>query len=175
MHIGERIRELRQTRRVTKAELQRVTGIHRSTISLIEKGTIKHPSFEHVVKIAQALKVDPTDLVHCEGDRQANGPGRLTSDRANLALQEMATLPTADQEHMADVLKLLVDWHRVSAHGICFSTPEAQSLVMRLARLPKDEKRRTAKLLLWVMDLCEGATEQEVSRKLGLESPPVAD
>lgn len=60
--MGKRIRQLRTARGMTQEALARAAGLTLSTVSRIEKGTIKEPSRGTVRALAAALGVPAEDL-----------------------------------------------------------------------------------------------------------------
>ena len=57
-----RLKDLRKTKGLTQEALQEMTGVDQSTISALESGRIKAPSWEIVVRLARALEVSPEEL-----------------------------------------------------------------------------------------------------------------
>jgi transcriptional regulator with XRE-family HTH domain len=57
-----RLREIREARFVTQAELSERTGITEATISRIEHG-LQSPRISTIRKLAKALGVEPAELV----------------------------------------------------------------------------------------------------------------
>jgi len=55
------VRELRERRLMTQAELAAASGVGLATINRIENGKVA-PSFRTIRAISQALNVDPTTL-----------------------------------------------------------------------------------------------------------------
>lgn len=60
--LGTAISRLRHDRRISQEELAFSTGLHRTSISLIERGC-KSPTFDTIVSIALALSVKPSELI----------------------------------------------------------------------------------------------------------------
>jgi transcriptional regulator with XRE-family HTH domain len=56
------LRDLRLRQGIDYGEMARRTKLHRTSISLIERG-LRHPSFVAVLKMAEALGVDVADLL----------------------------------------------------------------------------------------------------------------
>ena len=56
------LKNYRQERGWSQSELGRKTGIHASTISLIESGRLV-PSETHIAKIARAFRLERSDVV----------------------------------------------------------------------------------------------------------------
>ncbi len=60
--IGANLRRLRESRLLTQAELGAAAGVHRDQVSRIERDEVE-PRFSTIRKLAEALGVDPTELV----------------------------------------------------------------------------------------------------------------
>jgi transcriptional regulator with XRE-family HTH domain len=63
MHIGEKVRKLREDRKWTQADLAKRSGLGQPYISKIENQGIKGPSLGTISSIATALGVDVATLV----------------------------------------------------------------------------------------------------------------
>ncbi|PUE24624.1 hypothetical protein B9Z39_12895 [Limnohabitans sp. JirII-29] len=78
-HLGERLKEMRESKHITQGELAALTlsldsegkGISRAVISLYEKGT-NRPSPKEIRLLCEALKVTPNYLIY--GDEQPFTP-----------------------------------------------------------------------------------------------------
>ena len=72
MALGEQVRRLREDRFLSPSELAEKAGISRNTLYRIESG--QYAAFPRTVrKLADALGVQPTDLVTMEELRTARG------------------------------------------------------------------------------------------------------
>jgi DNA-binding XRE family transcriptional regulator len=60
--LGERLRRLRKAARLTQEELASAAGVECLTVGRIESGD-DSPRYETIVTVADALGVDPTDLL----------------------------------------------------------------------------------------------------------------
>jgi len=56
------LKEIRKQKNLTQDELQAASGVDQTTISGIECGRIKSPSWEIVARLAKALDVTPETL-----------------------------------------------------------------------------------------------------------------
>ena len=65
--IGARIRQLRESAKLTQEALAQVAGIGRVTLVRIEKGA-QSPRYETLVSLAQALRRSMGELLASEGD-----------------------------------------------------------------------------------------------------------
>lgn len=61
--LPDRVRELRQRRMLTQAELAEEAGITESTINRIEQGHAQAPRISTIRKIAKVLDVPAEDLI----------------------------------------------------------------------------------------------------------------
>ena len=66
MTIAEKLKKLRELRRLTTAELAKLSGVHQTTISAIENKRHASPGIETVERLAKALNVSP---LYCFEDR----------------------------------------------------------------------------------------------------------
>lgn len=53
------LREIRHRRGLTQEQLESASGVSQAVISKLERGESVAPTFETVVKLADALRVDP--------------------------------------------------------------------------------------------------------------------
>lgn len=72
--LTNRIREWRNRRRMSLAELGEIVGLSRSEISKLESGN-RRVRADHLVVLAKALKVAPEDLMDKEAVRELIGDG----------------------------------------------------------------------------------------------------
>lgn len=56
------LRTARRLKDITQAQLAEMAGVDQTTISDIERGRNKNPSWETVCRIAKALGVEPMEL-----------------------------------------------------------------------------------------------------------------
>jgi transcriptional regulator with XRE-family HTH domain len=72
--MGKRLREIREAKFITQAELSEMTGIAEATISRIEHG-LQSPRISTIRKLAKALEVEPAALAErpdsCENNKAA--------------------------------------------------------------------------------------------------------
>ena len=60
--FGNVLKQLRQDRGLSQEKLGFASGYHRTYISLLERGE-KSPSLRTIFRLAQALKVEPSEMV----------------------------------------------------------------------------------------------------------------
>ncbi|RKZ37793.1 MAG: XRE family transcriptional regulator [Gammaproteobacteria bacterium] len=61
-HLGQKIRFLRKQMGYSQEKFADVCGLHRTYIGSIERGE-RNVSLQNIVKIAQALKITPSELL----------------------------------------------------------------------------------------------------------------
>jgi len=88
MGIAEAVRQLREQRRMTKAELAARCGLAPSYLSRLESGDYKSPTVSTLVTIAQGLDVDPRELLVLSGFV----PEAIARTRRHLAEESIARL-----------------------------------------------------------------------------------
>jgi transcriptional regulator with XRE-family HTH domain len=60
---GAKLRALRERRFISREELAAQVGSHRDHIGRLERGEVANPRISTIRKLADALKVDPAELV----------------------------------------------------------------------------------------------------------------
>ena len=63
VNIGEKIRQIRESKKISQEKMEELTGIARTNISSYENGKTK-PNLETIEKFAKALKIHPTELLY---------------------------------------------------------------------------------------------------------------
>ena len=61
--MGEKIKELRESKGISQYRLAELTGINRSTINRYENGSIQKISFDNLLKICEALEIDIKKII----------------------------------------------------------------------------------------------------------------
>ena len=61
--MGEKIKELRESKGISQYRLAELTGINRSTINRYENGSIQKISFDNLLKICKALETDIKEII----------------------------------------------------------------------------------------------------------------
>jgi XRE family transcriptional regulator, master regulator for biofilm formation len=69
--VGEKIKKIRQNKKITQKELSEKTGISISYIQQLEYKTKENPSLEKLTQIATALGVRVMDLAEDDEDRNS--------------------------------------------------------------------------------------------------------
>jgi transcriptional regulator with XRE-family HTH domain len=66
MGVGERLRELREAKGLSQAQLAEIANVPQKTISNVEQGVSDNPAWKTMLALAEALGVDCTALVTAE-------------------------------------------------------------------------------------------------------------
>lgn len=61
--LPKKIIKARSSRNITQRELSEMSGVSYSTLTKLESGVIKSPSFDVIYKIAKALDIKLDDLI----------------------------------------------------------------------------------------------------------------
>ncbi len=69
--IGDKVKRLRHEKGLTQKELAKIVGISESTIKMIETNK-NNPSLELLPKLANALEVDPAELLKEDKEDKIN-------------------------------------------------------------------------------------------------------
>jgi transcriptional regulator with XRE-family HTH domain len=67
MKLGDRIRKLRDKRELTQGQLAQNSSVSQGYLSQLENGEVKNPSAAVLLRVAQAMNVDPDDLFEAAG------------------------------------------------------------------------------------------------------------
>jgi XRE family transcriptional regulator, master regulator for biofilm formation len=84
--IGERVKKLRQERKMSLSELAEQAGVAKSYLSSLERNLQTNPSIQFLEKIASVLKVPIDRLIHDESDI---GNQTVDSDWVDLVREAM--------------------------------------------------------------------------------------
>ena len=61
--MGEKIKDLRESKGISQYRFAELTGINRSTINRYENGIIQKISFDNLLKICEALEIDLKEII----------------------------------------------------------------------------------------------------------------
>jgi len=59
-----RLKLIREQNEITQHELSKMSGVSYSTLTKLETGVIKNPSFQVIFKISKALEIKVDDLMN---------------------------------------------------------------------------------------------------------------
>jgi Zn-dependent peptidase ImmA (M78 family)/DNA-binding XRE family transcriptional regulator len=113
--IGERLKEVREARKMTQEELSQKVGITRSSISAFEKG-FKFPSIQTVEKLSKELKI-PMAYLQNERPPRSNRIGPLSyrkKSRTSQAVQDQMSRLEEWLEDIYSVYNTYIDFPEVN-------------------------------------------------------------
>lgn len=109
--LGYKLKELRKAKKLTMVQLQELTGVKQSTISLYENGKL-FPSTETAAKFAEALKVDmyffymeEAVLLKCAqgyGEKTAYAVMKERAERAKVPIEMLISIIDAWEKKEAE-------------------------------------------------------------------------
>ncbi len=67
MNLGDKIRQLRDEAGLTQGQLAVGSSVSQGYLSQLENGEVKNPSAAVLLRVAQAIKIDPDDLFEAAG------------------------------------------------------------------------------------------------------------
>ena len=67
MNLGDKIRELRESFGLTQGQLAGSSSVSQGYLSQLENGDVKNPSAAILLRVAQAMHVDPDELFEAAG------------------------------------------------------------------------------------------------------------
>jgi transcriptional regulator with XRE-family HTH domain len=82
--IGRFVRDVREARHLSQAELARRCGLSRAYINALESGNVKEPSGRTLSLLSRALEIDMMELLEATGTLE-EGQNRRMSGEAELA------------------------------------------------------------------------------------------
>lgn len=110
--FAERLKEALELRGMTKADLSRLTGISKSSLTHYERGDWEGKQ-DAVYKIAKALRVreawlmgfEVTENVPPNNERQPSGSEGLSEEELTL-IEAFRALPPDERQHVLSLLRL---------------------------------------------------------------------
>lgn len=67
MNLGDKIRQLREDAALTQGQLAAGSSVSQGYLSQLENGEVKNPSAAVLLRVAQAINVDPDELFEAAG------------------------------------------------------------------------------------------------------------
>lgn len=134
MTVGEKIREIRLAKEMTQVDLAEKLGVTQSMIGQYERSK-KPPKFDTILKIAEALEVEPGELISQKIVVEA-----LRNDvlpKLKETAQKMAErYDTDDFETLEMIAKIEANIREMNKEGI----EKAKDLMDLLTRIPEFKK-----------------------------------
>ena len=109
MKLGDRIRKLRDQRELTQGQLALSSSVSQGYLSQLENGEVKNPSAAVLLRVAQAMTVDPDDLFEAAGYPTVRTL-RATYERYESTIDDellgyLASLPREKQRRLLSLLQ----------------------------------------------------------------------
>ena len=89
-YIGLKIKEYRKVRRITTAELGKLSNTSQATISAIERGT-RFGTFESMLNICEVLEISLYDILPSDYTQKVNLNNSNEDKQAHLLLENLTT------------------------------------------------------------------------------------
>ena len=143
MNLGDRIRKLRDERELTQGQLAVSSSVSQGYLSQLENGEVKNPSAAVLLRVAQAVSVDPDDLFEAAGYPTVRTL-RATYERYESTIDEellsyLASLPRDKQRRLLSLLQgieqVLTDGGPATANAD--DEGQRSAVAARAARLTK--------------------------------------
>jgi transcriptional regulator with XRE-family HTH domain len=67
MNLGDKIRQLREDASLTQGQLAAASSVSQGYLSQLENGEVKNPSAAVLLRVAQAIDIDPDELFEAAG------------------------------------------------------------------------------------------------------------
>ncbi|RLL46668.1 helix-turn-helix domain-containing protein [Oceanobacillus piezotolerans] len=84
--IGEKIKKLRQEKKMSISELAEKAGIAKSYLSSIERNLQSNPSIQFIEKVSDVLGVSVNDLIN---DKEQTDPSKLDNEWLQIVREAM--------------------------------------------------------------------------------------
>jgi transcriptional regulator with XRE-family HTH domain len=109
MKLGDRIRQLRDSRGLTQGQLAASSSVSQGYLSQLENGEVKNPSAAVLLRVALAIRVDPDELFEAAGYPTARTLRKMYEDYESTVDSELytylANLPRDGQRRLLSHLE----------------------------------------------------------------------
>ena len=108
MKLGDRIRQLREESSLTQGQLAHTSAVSQGYLSQLENGEVKNPSAAVLLRVAEAMHVDPDELFEAAGYPTVRTLRRMYQDFESTIDQTLLTyLAGLSREKQRRLLSLL--------------------------------------------------------------------
>lgn len=109
MKLGDRIRQLRDELGLTQGQLASGSSVSQGYLSQLENGEVKNPSAAVLLRVAQAMRIDPDELFEAAGYPTVRMLRQIYEDYESTVdaelLQYLAGLPRDRQRRLLLILQ----------------------------------------------------------------------
>ncbi|TMB68065.1 MAG: helix-turn-helix domain-containing protein [Chloroflexi bacterium] len=131
MRLGDRIRQIRDELGLTQGQLASGSSVSQGYLSQLENGEVKNPSAAVLLRVAQAMQIDPDELFEAAGYptvrmlRQVYQDYESTVDAGLLGY--LGKMPRDRQRRLLLILQgmeQVLNGYSVTANGPDWATPD---------------------------------------------------
>jgi len=149
MKLGDRIRELREEFGLTQGQLAGGASVSQGYLSQLENGDVKSPSAAVLLRVAQAIHVDPNDLFEAAGYPTVRTLRQIYQDyESNIdpeLLQYLGRLPRDRQRRLLLLLQgmetVVVEGEDSEGRAVALTTRGKPGNSGSVGRRPRDGAR----------------------------------
>jgi transcriptional regulator with XRE-family HTH domain len=109
MKLGDRIKQLRDELGLTQGQLAHGSSVSQGYLSQLENGEVKNPSAAVLLRVAQAMRIDPDELFEAAGYPTVRTLRQIYQDYESTVdaqlLRYLATLPRDRQRRLLLILQ----------------------------------------------------------------------
>lgn len=138
MKLGDRIRELRDELGLTQGQLASGSSVSQGYLSQLENGEVKNPSAAVLLRVAQAMHIDPDELFEAAGYPTVRMLRQIYQDYESTVeadlLRYLANLPRDRQRRLLLILRgmeQVLNGSSDSSNGSDWANPDAGPLALR--------------------------------------------
>jgi transcriptional regulator with XRE-family HTH domain len=145
MKLGDRIKQLRDELGLTQGQLAHGSSVSQGYLSQLENGEVKNPSAAVLLRVAQAMRIDPDELFEAAGYPTVRTLRQIYQDYESTVdaqlLRYLATLPRDRQRRLLLILQgmeQVINGAAEASNGPDWATPDdnAASAPLTLRRSP---------------------------------------
>ena len=107
MKIGERIKALRNEKKMTLEEVAKMIGTSRQTIQRYESGEISNIPSDKIEKLAMTLRTTPAELMGWEIESQTREEVNYISEDRQMVINAISELNAKDFQYVMDLVNRL--------------------------------------------------------------------
>ena len=132
MRLGDRIRQIRDELGLTQGQLASGSSVSQGYLSQLENGEVKNPSAAVLLRVAQAMQIDPDELFEAAGYPTVRMLRQIYQDYESTVdaglLRYLANLPRDRQRRLLLILRgmeQVLNGAPPTGNGSDWATPDA--------------------------------------------------
>jgi transcriptional regulator with XRE-family HTH domain len=145
MKLGDRIKQLRDELGLTQGQLAHGSSVSQGYLSQLENGEVKNPSAAVLLRVAQAMRIDPDELFEAAGYPTVRTLRQIYQDYESTVdaqlLRYLATLPRDRQRRLLLILQgmeQVINGAAEASNGPDWATPDTAEPLTLTPRSLKD-------------------------------------